>query len=67
MTNIQKKKKKKKKLNHLANNRFSIGENIFHNDYGVGKILGINGKKLQIKFNNYPEMISIFSDYVKKK
>ena len=67
LTNIRTIEKKKKKLNHLENNEFSIGENIFHSDYGDGKILGISGKKLQIKFNNYPEMINIFSDYVNKK
>jgi len=40
---------------------------VVHNDFGEGKVLGINGKKLQVKFKNCEEIMSIFSDFVKKK
>ena len=37
-----------------------------HPDFGKGKILGVNGKKLQIKFQSNSEIVSIFSDFIKK-
>ena len=38
-----------------------------HDDFGEGKVLGINGKKLQVKFKKFEEIMSIFSDFVKKQ
>jgi hypothetical protein len=50
----------------LPNNNFSIGDTVMHPDFAKGKILGVNGKKLQIKFQSKSEIVSIFSDFVKK-
>ena len=50
----------------LSNNNFSIGDFVSHSEFGKGKILGINGKKLQIKFENNSSIINIFSDFVTK-
>ena len=53
-------------LKILSNNYFSIGDYILHSEFGKGKILGVNGKKLQIKFENKSSIVNIFSDFVKK-
>tara|TARA_A100001015_G_scaffold304378_1_gene395487 strand:- start:65 stop:1489 length:1425 start_codon:yes stop_codon:yes gene_type:complete len=50
----------------LLNNNFSIGDTVMHPDFGKGKILGVNGKKLQIKFQSNSDIVSIFSDFIKK-
>ena len=50
----------------LSNNNFSIGDFVLHNEFGKGKILGINGKKLQIKFESNSGIVNIFSDFVTK-
>lgn len=50
----------------LSNNNFSIGDTVMHPDFGKGKILGVNGKKLQIKFQSNSDIVSIFSDFIKK-
>ena len=34
----------------LSNNNFSVGDLVLHSKFGKGKVLGVNGKKLQIKF-----------------
>ena len=37
-----------------------------HDEFGEGKVLGINGKKLQVKFTSSKEIVSVFSDFIKK-
>ena len=46
--------------------KFKIGDNVYHEQFGVGKVLGINNQKLQIRFQNKAEIIKIFDNYVKK-
>jgi len=46
--------------------KFKIGDNVYHEQFGVGKVLGINNQKLQIRFQNNSEIIKIFDNYVKK-
>ena len=62
----EKNEKFKKKSNNYISCDFSIGDNIFHEEFGEGKVLGINEKKLQIRFKSSNEIIKIFSDFVKK-
>ena len=50
----------------MSNNKFSVGDFVLHSEFGKGKVLGVNGKKLQIKFENNSGIINIFSDFVKK-
>ena len=50
----------------MSNNKFSIGDFVLHSEFGKGKVLGVNGKKLQIKFENNSGIVNIFSDFVKK-
>ena len=52
-------------INYVSE-KFKIGDNVYHEQFGVGKVLGINNKKLQIRFQNNAEIIKIFDDYVKK-
>ena len=59
-------KSEKKKFKILSNNKFSVGDFILHSEFGKGKVLGVNGKKLQIKFDNSSGIVNIFSDFVKK-
>ncbi len=59
--------KKIQKLPSFSSELFKIGEKIEHEEYGDGKILGINDKKLQVKFDNSDEIVNIFADFVKKK
>ncbi len=61
------KEKKIKKIDNIKSNEFAIGTLVAHDDFGEGKVLGINGKKLQVKFKRFEEIMSIFSDFVKKK
>ena len=37
-----------------------------YSEFGKGKVLGVSGKKLQIKFDNASGIVNIFSDFVKK-
>ena len=50
----------------MSNNNFTIGDFVLHSEFGKGKILGINGKKLQIKFESNSGIVNIFSDFVTK-
>ena len=59
--------KKKNKIENIQNNKFSVGDSISHNEFGEGRVLGINGKKLQVKFKSSKEIVSVFSDFIKKK
>ena len=59
-------KSDRKAFKILSNNNFSIGDFVLHNEFGKGKILGINGKKLQIKFESNSGIVNIFSDFVTK-
>lgn len=59
-------KSDKKAFKILSNNHFSIGDFVLHSEFGKGKILGINGKKLQIKFESNSGIVNIFSDFVTK-
>ena len=59
-------KSEKKQFKILSNNKFSVGDFILHSEFGKGKVLGVNGKKLQIKFDNDSGIVNIFSDFVKK-
>ena len=59
-------KSDRKAFKILSNNHFSIGDFVLHNEFGKGKILGINGKKLQIKFESNSGIVNIFSDFVTK-
>ncbi len=59
--------KPKKKINYISNKIFKIGDTVLHEDLGKGKVLGINGKTLKVKFDKLQEITSIFSDFVKKK
>ena len=61
------KEKRTKKIDHIKSNEFSVGTLVKHDDFGEGKVLGINGKKLQVKFKKFEEIMSIFSDFVKKQ
>lgn len=61
------KEKRTKKIDHIKSNEFSVGTFVKHDDFGEGKVLGINGKKLQVKFKKFEEIMSIFSDFVKKQ
>ena len=60
------KEKRIKKIDYIKSNEFTVGTLVKHNDFGEGKVLGINGKKLQVKFKKFEEIMSIFSDFVKK-
>ena len=59
-------KSDRKAFKILSNNHFSIGDFVLHSEFGKGKILGINGKKLQIKFESNSGIVNIFSDFVTK-
>ena len=59
-------KSDRKAFKILSNNHFSIGDFVLHSEFGKGKILGINGKKLQIKFESSSGIVNIFSDFVTK-
>ncbi|MDC2965575.1 UvrD-helicase domain-containing protein [Alphaproteobacteria bacterium] len=61
------KEKRTRKIDHIKSNEFSVGTLVKHDDFGEGKVLGINGKKLQVKFKKFEEIMSIFSDFVKKQ
>ena len=61
----EKKIEKQKLLNYSSIN-FSVGDKVFHSEFGEGQVLGINDNKLQIRFNKSSEIIKIFSDFVKK-
>ena len=61
------KEKRTKKIDHIKSNDFSVGTLVKHDDFGEGRVLGINGKKLQVKFKKFEEIMSIFSDFVKKQ
>ena len=61
------KEKRTKKIDYIKSNEFSVGTLVKHDDFGEGKVLGINGKKLQVKFKKFEEIMSIFSDFVKKQ
>ncbi len=56
----------KNKLEQFESEKFNIGDKVRHDEFGVGIVLGISEKKLQIRFNNSKELIKIFSDYVNK-
>ena len=59
-------KSDRKSFKILSNNNFAVGDFVLHNEFGKGKVLGVNGKKLQIKFENNSGIVNIFSDFVKK-
>ena len=61
------KEKRLKKIDYIKSNEFAVGTLVQHDDFGEGKVLGINGKKLQVKFKKFEEIMSIFSDFVKKQ
>ena len=61
------KEKRTKKIDHIKSNEFAVGTLVKHDDFGEGKVLGINGKKLQVKFKKFEEIMSVFSDFVKKQ
>ena len=48
------------------NKKFNIGDKVFHNEFGRGSVLGINGEKLQVRFENQNNVVNIFSDFIKK-
>ena len=58
--------KRYKKLDTFSSDIFKVGDSVIHEEYGRGIILGINGKKLQVKFSDSSDVINIFSDFVKK-
>jgi len=62
----EKSEKRYKKLETFSSDIFKVGDSVFHEEYGKGIILGINGKKLQVKFSDSSDVINIFSDFVKK-
>ena len=61
-----KEKKEKHKLTSLVNTNFDIGDQVFHEHFGKGLVLGASEDQLQIRFENDDKIIKIFSDYVKK-
>ncbi len=61
------KEKRINKIDYIKSIEFSVGTLVKHDDFGEGKVLGINGKKLQVKFKKFEEIMSIFSDFVKKQ
>ncbi len=64
----QKKRIEKKigKLMEYSSSKFSIGDTVNHQEFGMGKVLGIFEKTLKIRFENNPEIIDVFSDFVEK-
>ena len=58
--------KKNMKLEQFSNPDFEVGEKVQHKEFGLGIILGISEKKLQIRFENSNEVIKVFSDFVSK-
>ena len=50
----------------MSNNKFSVGDFVLHSEFGKGKVLGVNGKKLQIKFENNSGIVTFFQIFVKK-
>ena len=59
------KEKRIKKIDYIKSNEFTVGTLVKHNDFGEGKVLGINGKKLQVKFKKFEEIMSIFQTLLK--
>ena len=55
-----------KKFSFYDNQNFQIGDNILHNEFGVGLVLGVNGEKLQVRFNKKNEIIKVLDSFVKK-
>ena len=49
-----------------SSSKFSIGDTVNHQEFGMGKVLGIFEKTLKIRFENNPEIIDVFSDFVEK-
>ncbi len=58
--------KEKNKLLQFTSEDFKIGDKVMHKEFGIGTILGISEKKLQIRFDRSKEIIKIFSDFVSK-
>jgi DNA helicase II / ATP-dependent DNA helicase PcrA len=58
--------KEKKKTIQFSSPKFSVGDKIRHTEYGVGTILGIYEKRLQVRFDNSNDIIKIFEDFVTK-
>ncbi len=58
--------KPKNKLQQFSNENFNVGDKVSHKEFGIGIVLGVSEKKLQIRFNSSNEVIKIFSDYVVK-
>ena len=58
--------KQKIKSIEYSNEKFKVGDSVYHEKFGVGKVLGINNHKLQIRFQHSPEIFKIFDNYVKK-
>lgn len=62
----EKLEKVKNKMLEYSSSQFQVGDKISHDEFGCGTILGISEDKLQIRFDNYSEIIKIFSNYVRK-
>ncbi len=56
---------KKTKLFDNSNSKFSVGDKIFHADFGYGRVININGKHLQIVFEK-SAIKTLLDDFVQK-
>ena len=59
-------RKEKSKLIQFSSEKFSVGDKVRHSEFGVGTILGISEKKLQVRFDDSDDIIKIFEDFVTK-
>ncbi len=58
--------KERRKIEKFKNDEFMIGDKVNHKDFGLGTVLGISDKKLQIRFDNSDDIIKVFSDFISK-
>lgn len=47
------------------NSKYSVGDKIFHNDFGYGRVININGRHLQIVFEK-SAIKTVLEDFVEK-
>ena len=55
----------KKKLFDDSNSKFTVGDKIFHQDFGYGRVINVNGRHLQIVFEK-SAIKTLLEDFVEK-
>ncbi len=55
----------KKKLFDESNSKFTVGDKIFHQDFGYGRVINVNGRHLQIVFEK-SAIKTLLEDFVEK-